>query len=79
MDVELIVKVVIENNKYFLVKFISYMFWKIYFEREGKYFFDVFYVMNGGMMSCDYVNVIWLVFSGYVFIEIFVKFFLFLL
>lgn len=50
MDVELVVKIVKENKKILVMRFVSYILRKMYFEKGKKYFFDVFYVMNGGMM-----------------------------
>lgn len=73
-DVELIAKVAIENNKHSSAKSVSHTSRKIYLEREGKYFFDLLHVMNGGMMSRDHVNVTWLVPSGHAFTEISAKF-----
>ncbi|XP_022801473.1 beta-1,4-N-acetylgalactosaminyltransferase 3-like isoform X2 [Stylophora pistillata] len=61
MDVELVAKIAIENTKHSSATPVSHTSRKIYLEKEGKYFFDVLHVMNGGMMSRDHVNVTWLV------------------
>lgn len=55
------------------------MFRKLYLKKDWKYFFDVFYVMNGGLMCCDYVNIMWKIFGSDNFMEFNEVFLLFVL